>query len=74
MYDLELKGLKETISERDVKDMLKVKHVIAAAIDQDSIRNVCVGTGRVQVRLGPGEDIEIVKSRLLGEGLTVTEK
>jgi hypothetical protein len=34
---------------------------VEATVDQDQIRNVCTGYGKIKVRLGEGEDIDTVK-------------
>lgn len=35
--------------------------MIHASIDVDKLTNNCTGTGRVQLRLAPSEDIDTVK-------------
>lgn len=56
-----------------MKKIANVKHVISATIDSDSIRNVCIGTGRVKLRLGQNEDIDVVKLQFLKAGFGVQE-
>lgn len=73
VVDLDLKGLPSTTQAEDLKKISGVKHVISAVIDQDSIRNVCTGTGRVKLRLAANEDIESVKLQYLKAGYGVQE-
>ena len=73
IIDLDLKGLPPTVQESDLKKYAGVKHVIAATIDLDKITNSCLGTGRVQLRLSPQEDLEQVKMNYLKQGFNVTE-
>lgn len=61
VVDLDLKDLPQNINEEDLKKVSGAKHVIVATIDQDSIRNVCTGTGRIKLRLTDGDDVEQVK-------------
>lgn len=61
VIDLDLKGLPASAHADDLKKLANVKHVINAVIDHDSITNACTGTGRVKLRLGPNEDLDMVK-------------
>lgn len=61
VVELDLKGLPAGAQAEDLKKLANVKHVITAVIDHDSITNACLGTGRVKLRLGPNEDLDIVK-------------
>lgn len=47
----------ETDSEK-IKNISGAKHVIGATAAVDNIKNECVGTGNLQVRLGEGETEE----------------
>ena len=47
IVDFDLRDLPASIKEEDLKKVSGAKHVISATIDQDSIRNVCTGTGRI---------------------------
>jgi hypothetical protein len=46
---------------------------VEATIDQDTIRNVCTGLGKIKVRLGEGEDIDSVKLHFMQAGLSVQD-
>ncbi len=73
IVDLDLKGLEPTIQPDELKKMAQVKHVINVVVDHDSITNNCVGTGRVQLRLGPHEDLESVKINYMKAGYSVID-
>ena len=51
IVDLDIGGLPEHVQPDDLKKLSGVKHIINATIDQDSIRNVCTGTGRIKIRI-----------------------
>ncbi len=42
-------------------------------VDQDSIRNVCTGTGRIKVRISENEDLEKVKLNFLKAGYGIKQ-
>ncbi len=73
VYDLDLKGLPANADKISVKTALGIKHVIEVTVNHDNLTNDCNGTGRVKLRLNPGENIEQVKLNLLKEGLGVQE-
>lgn len=56
-----------------VKKMAGVKHVISAALDEDNMKGICTGTGRLQVRLNPGETVEQVELNFAKQGVMVSE-
>ena len=53
--------------------MSGAKHVISATIDQDSIRNVCTGTGRVKLRLTNEDNLESIKLKYVNAGFSVID-
>ncbi len=61
VVDLDLKGLHENTQSDDLKKISGAKHIISAVVDSDSIRNICVGTGRIKLRLGGEEEVDNVK-------------
>ncbi len=56
-----MKGLGENTRAEDLKKISGVKHIISAVVDEDSIRNVCTGTGRIKLRLGGDDELDTVK-------------
>lgn len=73
VVDLDLKGLGENTQAEDLKKIAAVKHVISAQVETDSIRNVCLGTGRIKLRLAENEDVDNVKLQFLKAGFGVQE-
>lgn len=73
IVDFDLRDLPASIKEEDLKKVSGAKHVISATIDQDSIRNVCTGTGRIQLRLTEKDDIDQVKLSFLKAGFGVQD-
>ena len=63
----------EDATVTELKKAIGAKHVISATIEQDSIKNVCTGKGRVQIRVQEGEDIEKMKLNLVSKGLSIQE-
>lgn len=51
--------------------MAGVKHVISAAVDEDNMKGICTGTGRIKVRLNPGETVEQVELNFARKGVMV---
>jgi hypothetical protein len=70
---LDVNGLPSHANADDLKKISGVKHVILATIDEDAIRNVCIGTGRIKVRLAQNEDLENVKFNFVKEGYSINE-
>ncbi len=73
VLDLNISGLGQNVTVQDLKKYIGAKHVISATIEQDSIRNVCTGKGRIQVRVQEGENIDKLKMNLVKKGLNVSE-
>lgn len=73
VVDLVLKSLPENTREEDLKRIANVKHVISASVDNDSIRGVCSGTGRIKIRVGADEDVDTIKLQYLKAGFAVNE-
>lgn len=71
VVDLVISGLPSEAQPEDLKKISGAKHVVEATVDQDAIRNVCTGTGKIKVRLGESEDLEQVKLEFLKVGLDV---
>jgi hypothetical protein len=44
-----------------------------ASVDEDAIKNICTGTGRIKLRLHPNEDLDVVKLQFLKAGFGVQE-
>lgn len=73
VVDFDVKGLPENIKSDDLKKISGAKHIISAAVDEDAIRNICTGTGRIKLRLGGEDDVENVKLQFLKAGYGIQE-
>lgn len=69
--DLTLSNLPSTTETRDLKHFAGVKHVISANVDQDNMKGICTGTGKIQIRLNPGETLEQVELNFAKKGIMV---
>ncbi len=45
--------------------------MIESFVDHHAISNACTGTGRLKLRLGDGEDLDMVKLQLVQAGYSV---
>ena len=73
VVDLDLRDLPESANTESLKKTSGVKHIISASVDEDSIKNVCLGTGRIKLRLQNQEELDQVKMRFLQEGFSVID-
>lgn len=73
MIDLDLKALPRQTNTDELKRIANVKHVVSVNVDHDSISNVCTGTGRIKIRLGPTENADSVMLQFLKAGYGVSE-
>lgn len=62
IVDIDLRGLPSDCTEKHVRQLSMAKHVISAEVDEDAIRGICRGTGRIKVRLNQGETLEQIQS------------
>lgn len=62
VVELVVSGLPSDAQAGDLRRIAGAKHVVEAVVDQDTIKNVCTGTGKIRVRLGEGEDLDQVKN------------
>jgi hypothetical protein len=51
VVDLQLANLPGNSDLIGVKKMSGARHVISAALDEDNMKGICTGTGRIQIRL-----------------------
>lgn len=71
VVDLTLKNLPKNADVIGVKKLAGVKHVISASVEEDNMKGVCTGAGRIQVRLNPGETVEQVELNFAKQGILV---
>ena len=54
---MDIRGLPENMDNIGLKQVANVKHVVSAEIQQDNVKGICTGEGRVKVRLNEGETV-----------------
>ena len=55
VLDFDLSGLPESTDEISVKKCAGVKHVISTELVYDNMKGICMGEGRIKLRLNEGE-------------------
>jgi len=73
IVDLDVAGLPEHAQPDDLKKISGVKHVINATIEQDTIRNICTGNGRIKIRITEDEDLDSIKLGYIKQGYSIRE-
>jgi hypothetical protein len=73
VVDLNIADLPENFDARELKKMSGARHVISAAVDEDNMKGVCLGTGRIQIRLNQGESLDQVQLNFTKNGYRVSE-
>ena len=71
VVDLELKNLGENVDKIEVKKMSGARHVISVALDEDNMKGVCRGTGRIQIRLNQNENLDDIELNFASKGVMV---
>lgn len=65
--------LPATCNAEDLKKIAASKHVFEASVEEDNMKGICSGQGRIKIRLNHGEDVEKVKLNFLKKGIRVQE-
>jgi hypothetical protein len=73
VYELVVSGLPTNTEGGDLRRIAGAKHIVDAIVEQDTIKNVCTGNGKIRVRLGDGEDLDSIKNQFYQAGLQVEE-
>jgi len=73
VIDLVVSGLSSSTQAGDLRRIAGARHVVEVTVDNDTIRNICTGTGKIRVRLGDGEDLEQIKNQFLQAGIEVRD-
>ena len=68
-----MKDLPPNAEIEKLKKISGVKHVISATVDQDNIRGLCTGTGRIKMRLTNEDNLENIKLKYVQEGYAVID-
>lgn len=71
VIDIDVKGLPENFDQQSLKRVANVKHVVSAEVQQDNLKGICTGEGRLKVRLNEGETINQVRLNFVRAGYSV---
>ena len=52
-----------------VKKMSGAKNVIGVALDEDNMKGICKGTGRIQIRLNAQENLSDIQDAFARRGI-----
>jgi len=73
VVDLSVSRLPADFDANKLKQIAGSKHVFEATVEEDSMKGICSGAGRIKIRLNHGETSEKVKLNFLREGILVHE-
>ena len=71
VVDLQLSNLPESSDLIGVKKMSGAKNVINVALDEDNMKGICTGTGRIQIRLNAEENLGDIELAFAQKGINV---
>ena len=71
IVDLAVKGLPENCEARKLKEISGSKHVISATVEEDNMKGICNGNGRIKLRLNGSETVDQVMLNFANMGLEV---
>lgn len=73
VVDLTLKNLPGNADLIGVKKMSGARHVISAHLDEDNMKGICTGTGRIQIRLNANENLDDIELNFASKGVCAQE-
>lgn len=68
---MDVSGLPENFDQLSLKRVANVKHVIDAVVNEDNVKGICTGNGRIKIRLNEGETINQVRLNFVRAGYSV---
>ena len=71
VVDLQLSNLPESSDLIGVKKISGAKNVINVALDEDNMKGICTGTGRIQIRLNAEENLGDIELAFAQKGINV---
>ena len=71
VLDLQLSNLPENADLIGVKKMSGAKNVINVALDEDNMKGICTGTGRIKIRLNAEENLSNIELAFAQKGINV---
>mmetsp|Transcript_4893 Transcript_4893/g.5976 ORF Transcript_4893/g.5976 Transcript_4893/m.5976 type:complete len:102 (-) Transcript_4893:396-701(-) len=73
VIDLHLSNLPTSSDLIGVKKISGAKNVINVALDEDNMKGICTGTGRIQIRLNAEERLQDIELAFAQKGINVQE-
>ena len=73
VVDLVMSHLPPYANAETLKKISGSKHVFEATVDEDNLKGICAGTGRIKIRLNHGETADKVKLNFLRQGIHVQD-
>lgn len=73
VIDLQLGNLPSSSDMIGVKRISGAKNVINVALDEDNMKGICTGTGRIQIRLNAEESLADIELAFAQKGIAVAE-
>ena len=73
VVDLVMSDLPPDCKAEDLKRISQSKHVFDASVEEDNMKGICSGNGRIKIRLSHNENAEQVKLNFLKKGIRVQE-
>ena len=71
VLDLQLSNLPTSADLIGVKKMSGAKNVINVALDEDNMKGICTGTGRIKIRLNAEENLSDIELAFAQKGINV---
>ena len=73
VVDLQLQNLPANSDLIGIKKISGAKHVINVALDEDNMKGICTGTGRIQIRLNQDENLQDIELAFARKGISASE-
>lgn len=73
VVDLQLRNLPGDADKIGIKKMSGARHVISVALEEDNMKGICTGNGRIQIRLNQNENLDDIELNFAGKGVMVGE-
>jgi hypothetical protein len=64
-------NLPQNFDQLSLRRVANVKHVIDATVEEDNVKGICTGNGRIKIRLNEGETINQVRLNFVRAGYSV---
>jgi len=73
MVDLQLRNLPANSDIIGVKKMSGAKHIVGVNLDEDNMKGICLGTGRIQLRVSENQPLDEIELNFAKQGIVARE-